>query len=803
MQHTADSAIEKFSTPVPMPEAPGVVSLQAQLQKTQPSMPLKSAHPKEELGDSGIRMLHGIITEEYNPQLQGIEGIKIFDEMRKSDGTVAAAIRAITLPIRRAEWFINPASDDPAHVEQANFAEHALFDWLDLTWDDILRQALNMVPLGVMVFEKVYGTKEHDGKTYVTLEKLAPRMPKSILMWELANGTFGIQQIRQDGILAQIPGSKLLIFVNEREGDNWWGVSMLRAAYKHWYYKNNFYKIDALAYERQGMGIPVINMPQGYTEDDEKKATKAMQNLRANEAAYLVLPPDYKAEFMNMGAHTTRDPEKSIDHHNKEILQSVLAQFLELGQGSSNHGSRALSQDHSDLFLKALEATANTIIDEFNKNLLPELIDLNFDNVDLYPVLDYSGIMKADAQAIGTAYAQLVTAGGITPTTDDEQYLRTVLGLPPRSQEDIQAENDDDPSSQELIDHADIEDVDVEDETPTTGDSQVEEAAGKAGKTKVNAKKKEAKQQAHEHVHLPRIFDDGKGFKSWRPLTFAEQKVNWPKIQTTMDEMQAAFSKDAQALLTTAKDKFMKKLQTAMEAGDTKAVAALEIQFVSDYKALIKKAMQDAYVYGKNNVSTEMGVQPPANTADTMAQLDLMAATSANKTAADLEAKAKTATANALKRDTSTLTALGAIDTALSKAIEKSVANTAGIIIGQSINSGRNDVFERNRGMIQSLQRSEVLDSHTCNFCLSMDGLVVSPDDTWAGTDVFHANCRGIWVEIMTDEQNPPDTTGVPANIGDYYGGQPNELIQPPRPIVRPGSPAADYVKKVQAAKKK
>lgn len=60
-------------------------------------------------------------------------------------------------------------------------------------------------------------------------------------MWELSDHTFGIQQIRQDGILAQIPGSKLLIFVNEREGDNWWGTSMFRSAYQHWYHKSKYY----------------------------------------------------------------------------------------------------------------------------------------------------------------------------------------------------------------------------------------------------------------------------------------------------------------------------------------------------------------------------------------------------------------------------------------------------------------------------------------------------------------------------------------------------------------------------------
>ena len=47
-------------------------------QQTLPSLPLKRTKPRDTLGDSGTRMLHGIITDEYNPQLQGIAGIRVF-----------------------------------------------------------------------------------------------------------------------------------------------------------------------------------------------------------------------------------------------------------------------------------------------------------------------------------------------------------------------------------------------------------------------------------------------------------------------------------------------------------------------------------------------------------------------------------------------------------------------------------------------------------------------------------------------------------------------------------------------------
>lgn len=761
-----------------------------QTQRTQPSKPLKSSFPRHELGDSGTRTLKGIITEEYNGSLQGVQGIKVYDEMRKSDGTVRAACLVTTLPIRRAEWFVKPGSEDSAEDKDiADFIEHALFEWLDITWDDVLRQALLMVPFGVMAFEKVYGVKEFDGKTYVTLEKLAPRLPRSIQQWELTDGTFGIQQVRQDGHNAEIPGSKLLVFVNEREGDNWWGTSMLRAAYKHWYFKNNFYKIDAVAFERQGIGVPMIKMPEGYTENDEAHAKKALQNLRANEHAYLILPPGYEAEFMAMGASSTRDPESSIMHHNREIMKSVLAQFLELGAQSKggSGGARALSQDHSEIFLKSIEAIANTIADEFNKNLIKELVDLNFDGVENYPKLDYGGISSTDVATISAAYAQLVTAGGVKPIDDDEQYFRAMMGLPPLTQEEI--------------DKRELKEKEMAEQTKTNpNESTVDDAAEEAEKPTDPKQEQEVddktKKKAHEHnhEHRKRIFGDGDGYKSWRPLTFAEKKVNWKKVEGTMENMQQDFSVKAQELLTDAKDAYMVKLHRALETGDQKAIAELELRFGKDYQALLKDAMRDAYVYGKNNASVEMGVKPPANTASTLATIDLRAKTIAQKTAADLAAKARVSAANFLTQNTAALQASGAIDAMLDEAIGKSIRTTGAIVVPQSINNGRYDVFERYADDIYALQRSEILDKNTCNFCLSMDGRIVELKDVWAQYDIFHADCRGIWVEILKDEENKPEITGVPDALDDYYEGQPNALTQPPRPIVDKGSLVDDYL---------
>ena len=173
-------------------------------------------------------MFSGYIYEEYNTDLSGTQGITIYDEMRRSDGTVRSVIQAITLPIRRARWYVEPAGDDSESKQVAEFVEHALLDWQSRTWDDFLRHALLMLPFGVMVFEKVF-TLNEEGK--IIWGKLAPRLPKSIQKWSMEDGGDGIQQRKSDGSIVDIPMEKLCIFVNEMEGDNWWGTSILRAAW--------------------------------------------------------------------------------------------------------------------------------------------------------------------------------------------------------------------------------------------------------------------------------------------------------------------------------------------------------------------------------------------------------------------------------------------------------------------------------------------------------------------------------------------------------------------------------------------
>ena len=92
-----------------------------------------------ELGRAGTESFHGFISEDFNSDFHGLKAIKIFDEMRKTDGTVAAVLKALKLPIRAAEFSIQPVdAEDATEVAIAEFVRKNLFENLQGGFDGFL-----------------------------------------------------------------------------------------------------------------------------------------------------------------------------------------------------------------------------------------------------------------------------------------------------------------------------------------------------------------------------------------------------------------------------------------------------------------------------------------------------------------------------------------------------------------------------------------------------------------------------------------------------------------------------------------
>lgn len=394
-----------------------------------------------EIGYSGTYNYHGYITaEEYNLQLVGKLGLQVYDTMRRSDATVHAALSVTKDPIIGADWMVEAASDDPVDIEIAEYVNRELFK-RNIAYPDLIREALTALDFGHALFEKVYEITEFNGKPRIGLKAIKSRKQRSILRWAIGQGDAekpGVTQILQGGQSAEIPRAKLVYVINEREGENYEGISLLRFAYKHWKIKDAIEIMNAIALERMSVGIPILTKGVGGVtvgEPELIKVRKALRAMRANEEGYIELPDGTTLAMLDMKAQSTKDNLPTIEHQNSQITLSVLAQFLMLGQ-TGGSGSRAVSADHSTLFMKSLEAVARTIQIPFQTDIVNSLVDLNYSNLkNGYPKLVYSDLSDDDASALGTAIASLKTAGAITMDPDLENRIRTMFGLPELTEE--------------------------------------------------------------------------------------------------------------------------------------------------------------------------------------------------------------------------------------------------------------------------------------------------------------------------------------------------------------------------------
>lgn len=385
-----------------------------------------------ELGATGTVIFAGqLAEEEYNPDLRGEKAIKVYERMRRGDGQVKAALLACELPLRAARWDIKAASDSRRDMEIAEFVRRNLFEQMTITWDDFLRHVLLMLPFGFSVFEKVWEVA--DGK--YRWRKMAPRLPKTIWKW-MVDPEGGLAGIEQAAWKAEhyeyipIPVEKLLVFTLEREGSNFAGISLLRAAYKHWYYKDQLYRIDGIAAERHGVGLALFTLPANATtegtDSDLGKISKIGESLHTHERSYVALPDGYSFDLKGV-AGQLHDIMRSIEHHDMEIARSILAQFINLG--AKDVGSYALSQDQSGFFLMALRAVGKNICDTVNRHAIKQLVDYNWD-VDRYPKLTVSGLEHRDLAAYSKAVTDITNAGLILPDREIEAELRELLRLP-------------------------------------------------------------------------------------------------------------------------------------------------------------------------------------------------------------------------------------------------------------------------------------------------------------------------------------------------------------------------------------
>lgn len=391
-----------------------------------------------ETGSSGQAKIREVVPELSNAR----QAIITYDRMATNDVAVDVSLRAGKTPVQGATYYVQPYDDTPEAMDIAAFVEYNLLHGQSAPFLLVLDEILRMYEYGFSVLEKVFEIREWappragaNRRKYTMLKKLAPRPATSIskFIYDDNGGPVGVehQAVRADNSVdkVEIPIDKLIVFSFNKKGGNLNGKSLLRTAYKPWYYKEHLYKIDAIQKERHAMGVPRIKLPPNANDDDKKAAHKLGQNIRTNEFGYMVVPPGWEVDFAKVEGQLV-DVMKSIEHHNGMIMLNVMVQFLLLGIQTEGGGGRATSASHQNMYEKSLRFVGNLICEYINLYLVPQLVAYNYQTAK-FPKLQVRNIGEAkDIQMWASAMANLISQEAITVDLETEQWIREQIDMP-------------------------------------------------------------------------------------------------------------------------------------------------------------------------------------------------------------------------------------------------------------------------------------------------------------------------------------------------------------------------------------
>lgn len=378
--------------------------------------------------------------DEITAALLWPNNLRIYDQMYREDSQVSAIMRAVCLPIRRAQYRVDPAGASEQVVQlvsedlglpivgrdpSASTGRRAPF-----SWNNHVRQALLMLRYGHMFFEQVYDVSTGQAR----LSKLAPRMPRTIYEINVAQdgGLISIEQIAplSSGSMGiTIPVRRLVAYVHEMEGANWFGMSLLRPAYKHWLIKDRLLRVQAQAIDRNGMGIPVYKGSEGMNGEDIDAGLKTATSIRSGDNSGTAIPAGSELELMGVTG-TIPNAMEPINYHDQQIARAMLAHFLNLGtQTSSATGSYNLGSTFQDFFAMSLQTIADHICDVVTRHVIEDMVTLNWGLDEPAPRLVCDDI-GAQHDATAQALLMLAQAGVLSPDFPLEQFVRLRYGLP-------------------------------------------------------------------------------------------------------------------------------------------------------------------------------------------------------------------------------------------------------------------------------------------------------------------------------------------------------------------------------------
>ena len=401
------------------------------------------------LGVSGLRRYGPYVYEEFLPELRWPRAGQVYQEMSDNDAVIGAILYLAEMLIRGVDWTVEAASDSAEDKEAAEFLHSCMHD-MDSSWASMISEVLSMLTYGFSFHEIVYKirrgpdernpkyhSKYNDGR--IGWRRMPIRAQTSLAEWEFneeGDVTAFIQECEPDFHRVRIPMSKGLLFRTRVSKDNPEGKSLLRNAYRSWFFKKHFEEIEGIGIERDLAGFPVLVAPEGLDlwNDQNPEMVKLrsdaealVASIRRDSEEGVLLPHGWDLKLLTSGSTRQIDIGSTIERYDTRIAITLLSDIILLGSGKT--GSYALADTKRSLLASALQSQLSNIADVLNANAVPALFRMNsFVGITELPKIVPTRIQEPTLSEV----ALILRAMGLDIANDMElqNHLRHLLCAP-------------------------------------------------------------------------------------------------------------------------------------------------------------------------------------------------------------------------------------------------------------------------------------------------------------------------------------------------------------------------------------
>lgn len=421
-------------------------------------------------GIQGFTRFGGFVYDDFIKDLQGRKGAAVYREMKDNDPVIGAVLQSIESLIRSIEWHIEAQGNKEEDKVCAEFVNSCFSD-MSTTWNNTMSDILTFIPYGYSCLEINYKIRRGDNKNprfnskycdgLIGWKDWSIRAQETIWSWNFdrQNNVLGFTQLAApDFTHRYIPMEKVIHFKASNNRGNPEGRSMLRNAYRPWYFKKNIEEIEAIGIEKDLNGIPIFRLPpeilQAAQDEDENSEARIAYNnwiniakgVKRNSQSAVILPSVfdennnrlYDIDVIKTGATRKQfDSTEIIQRYAKEIAMSLMADFILLGNNSQ--GSFALSDSKVSMFRQSLNFLLKVIAETINEQAIVKLVKLNkFKGITDYPKIVHSNIDEKSLQETANFIQQLVNSNVLHVENDKnlENAMREKAELPPKTSND-------------------------------------------------------------------------------------------------------------------------------------------------------------------------------------------------------------------------------------------------------------------------------------------------------------------------------------------------------------------------------